>query len=1331
MGISCLAMTAANAEDIVGYCLLSGDVNDQTHWNNPARFSDVAFEQSLAAKGVVQSASGSNITVADAAWTANQFVFNAGSQPKHYVVAITSGAAAGKRFDITANTTNRLTVNRAGVSFSGISAGTRVSIFAKWTLDLLFPNGLGLSAGTEVILPADLTGTIASAPAYQYRSDLNRWVNTANTAVDAGGTVIPFGNYVVIKQDSGTQISPLIAGANTANPALKMSLNYNVTDAVPEIRIENSSGTELTDGSATPVNLGSVNVTQNSSETLTVRNTGSANLTGLALSVSGSNAGEFVASGLSATTLTPGETATFIVTFTPATAGNRSAILQVASNDGDENPYDINLAGVGGDSEITIDGIASGGIHNYGFVSVDQNASRSFTIRNDGNLALTGLALSLSGAGSGKFSAAPLSVTTLSPNASTSFNVSFTPGELGSAVAAINIASNDRDENPYIINLAGIGGEQPDNSIETPSTPADPTTGSGDTWSPEAGGIFSGLIMDSADDPVGIAKLTVSRVRGTFSSRFTISQKASTLKGALDENTGTFSGQFEKDDITHTVVFALESIGGNAHQAAGTIVSSAGNYSFRATQSQFHSKKNPAPWEGRYTMVLPDDPTENAAAKPQGNGSATGRISKNGSFKMAARLGDGTKVTLSAKTGWDGSIQLFKNLYRINPKGWVGGIIHCRDVENVSDIDGEFDWVKNADPREKRYPDGFEITQPVVGSLFEKPFRNQQLLSSLADVENNAVLSLTEGNIAPLPDLSFTWTNANKGIYTPNDSERVTFRFSKTNGSVYARYYDRTQRRDVRMYGVVLQKQQLAAGYFLGDGQTGAGVIKGLTAPSIEVRDTGSNTLLSGNDTVSFGNAGAEGGFAERRLLVTNTGPGKLAFTKPPHLSDTSGFAVISASGGVLNNGESAVIRLLFEPNARTGFSSDLSIYTNDLSASPFTLTLDGTGVAGSSSSVTGGGSSFSAVSPGDSADSVVTQNTGSDGFPKARFSGIVRETSAGNTEVGHMILSTNNGATSFSARLYYDDGRSYPFRNSIAEDGSSSGDISKPTADLINWQIQLKSTGSSDVRVAGTLIDGARRMEFELIRDGFNRDNLLPENIGGRYTMIIPGESSSDRNVPHGDGVALVNIATSGVVKTSGRLGDGTNFTHSAVLSRDLEWQLFRYLYRTRPRGSISGKMTLRDVPNVSDFDGGIQWVKRPHSAERYFDHGFTIRAHAVGSKYTAPETGSHSLTGLSGEESNAEFSTNDPGITPNPGTLSVNWSSANKLTIPATGTEKIRMVISRKTGLVTGSYIDKTNGVRSILRAVVFQKQQLAGGHSNSKGQTGSIQIIPVGTP
>jgi hypothetical protein len=82
---------------------------------------------------------------------------------------------------------------------------------------------------------------------------------------------------------------------------------------------------------------------------------------------------------------------------------------------------------------------------------------RTFTIRNIGTVKLTGISFSKSGTHQGDFTITQSNLREVAPGASATFKVTFKPASTGSRTASIRIASNDRDENPFIINLAGQG----------------------------------------------------------------------------------------------------------------------------------------------------------------------------------------------------------------------------------------------------------------------------------------------------------------------------------------------------------------------------------------------------------------------------------------------------------------------------------------------------------------------------------------------------------------------------------------------------------------------------------------------------------------------------------------------------------------------------------------------------------------------------------------------------------------------------------------------------------------------------------------------------------
>jgi hypothetical protein len=82
---------------------------------------------------------------------------------------------------------------------------------------------------------------------------------------------------------------------------------------------------------------------------------------------------------------------------------------------------------------------------------------RAFTIRNTGTAKLSGISFSKSGTHLGDFTVTQSNLREVAAGASASFTVTFKPAATGARTASIRIASNDRDENPFIINLAGEG----------------------------------------------------------------------------------------------------------------------------------------------------------------------------------------------------------------------------------------------------------------------------------------------------------------------------------------------------------------------------------------------------------------------------------------------------------------------------------------------------------------------------------------------------------------------------------------------------------------------------------------------------------------------------------------------------------------------------------------------------------------------------------------------------------------------------------------------------------------------------------------------------------
>lgn len=121
---------------------------------------------------------------------------------------------------------------------------------------------------------------------------------------------------------------------------------------------------------------------------------------------------------------------------------------------------EINLVGNG----LTIlNGDITPGLENHTdfgsvVVGIDPPVIRTFTIQNTGLglLILTGVPL-VSLAGMSDFQVTALPAGSVGGGLSTTFQITFTPSDLGLRTASVSIGNNDSDENPYTFSIEGTG----------------------------------------------------------------------------------------------------------------------------------------------------------------------------------------------------------------------------------------------------------------------------------------------------------------------------------------------------------------------------------------------------------------------------------------------------------------------------------------------------------------------------------------------------------------------------------------------------------------------------------------------------------------------------------------------------------------------------------------------------------------------------------------------------------------------------------------------------------------------------------------------------------
>ena len=209
--------------------------------------------------------------------------------------------------------------------------------------------------------------------------------------------------------------------------------------------------------------------TSSSIITLRIQNLGTADLHldgAPKVAIGGSDAAMFVATIQPTSAIAPGGNSTFDIVFTPGSLGVKTATVTIENDDGDEDPYNFTLTGMGVAPEINVKqgatSIADGtGSWAFGNVVLGSNSGAiNFTVENLGtsNLTLDGTPkVVISGADAAMFVVSVQPASPVAPAGSSTFTITFTPGNLGAKTATVTIANDDQNEDPYNFTLMGTG----------------------------------------------------------------------------------------------------------------------------------------------------------------------------------------------------------------------------------------------------------------------------------------------------------------------------------------------------------------------------------------------------------------------------------------------------------------------------------------------------------------------------------------------------------------------------------------------------------------------------------------------------------------------------------------------------------------------------------------------------------------------------------------------------------------------------------------------------------------------------------------------------------
>src|SRR5579859_1104401 len=281
---------------------------------------------------------------------------------------------------------------------------------------------------------------------------------------------------------------------------------------------------------------------------------------------------------------------------------------------------------------------------------------------------------------------------------------------------------------------------------------------------------------------------------------------------------------------------------------------------------------------------------------------------------------------------------------------------------------------------------------------------------------------------------------------------------------------------------------------------------------------------------------------------------------------------------------------------------------------------------------------------------------------------------------------------------------------------------IPRSGANPLTMTLHIDLTNGTD-QITGTVSDGTFTSDLTANLGVFNSKNNPAVPYEGYYTVRLPpNPGDTGPTFPQGDGYGTIKVAATGKIKFSGTLGDGTKISQSAIVSKDGMWPLYIPLYSKQ--GLLSGWVTFTNIVGVSDLGGTLTWSKPAGARAKLFLNGFTTQTALVGSRYTAPPSGTPALT-VSGSTCNvlvtsgagdlASFLSNSVTLNPN-----------NKVSLCTTN--KTKLSISAKTGLFSGSFVNPNTAKSTSFHGAILQDQNDGAGFFLGTDQTGFVTVQPT---
>ncbi|MDB6173867.1 MAG: Na-Ca exchanger/integrin-beta4 [Chthoniobacteraceae bacterium] len=297
--------------------------------------------------------------------------------------------------------------------------------------------------------------------------------------------------------------------------------------------------------------------------------------------------------------------------------------------------------------------------------------------------------------------------------------------------------------------------------------------------------------------------------------------------------------------------------------------------------------------------------------------------------------------------------------------------------------------------------------------------------------------------------------------------------------------------------------------------------------------------------------------------------------------------------------------------------------------------------------------------------------------------------------------------------------GAKLPFTGTFTASGHYTRSSKVGALDLL---IELQHSAAAGGTITGTVQVGANVFTLAAGRAAYSAKHPAP--MAGLYTMSLvpkPGETTS----PRGHGVATLSVASSGTVKVTGTLADGTTFSVAGPITGTNGFILFKPLY-AQARGQLTASMLIVSNNNPADTDiqANFLWIRPPavnDGKPHLYASGFSTALTSLASVYHLPEKGKN-VFGTA--QSTIDFGTTSAAV----GSHAIAHASTlnDKSQLSYTGTDKISGAFAEKTGLFKGSFT-AAGTTASQAFGIVLDKQNIALGFYFESGLSSDLSLKP----